>query len=241
MARDKAYEVRERAVESGWLIPLIGAGVGAVIGKALQSRAQDREERGWYGRHDSTRGFAHGESYGSPYGERYTGSFGAREADRWRDQRGFEAERHEEGDGSSQLSDKASEMKERVAAKADEYGERLREGTHALRDRMPDREQISTSAREDMGLWALGALAVGALFGMALPVSDREREMLEPAKRKVREAGQQARDLAIEKGSDALDRAQAKVGGGDEEQDRERTRTTQSPIVPTTSATTPIH
>src|SRR5215212_1337795 len=78
MARDKAYEVRERAVDSGWLIPLIGAGVGAVIGKALQSRARDREERAWYGRFDHARGDAYGESYVYPYGERYTGSYGER-------------------------------------------------------------------------------------------------------------------------------------------------------------------
>jgi hypothetical protein len=107
---------------------------------------------------------------------------------------------------------------------------------------MPDREQIYSSAREDMGVWAFGALALGALFGMALPVSQRERELLEPAKRKVREAGYQARDMALEKGSEALDRAQAKVGGDeDEEHQEEETRTTQSPIIPTTSVTTPIH
>lgn len=228
MARHKAYEVRERAVDSGWLIPLIGAGVGAMVGKALRSRAQDRDDR-TYGRYDLGRG--------NPYP--YAAAYGAPE--RWRDQSGFEGEHtgQSEGDGSSRLADKASEMKEKVSAKADEYGDRLREGTHALRDRMPDREQISASAREDMGLWAFGAIALGALFGMVLPVSEKERELLEPAKRRVREAGQQARDLAIEKGSDALDQVNAKVEGEDEQQ--EQTRTTQSPIIPTTTIMTPIH
>jgi hypothetical protein len=70
-------------------------------------------------------------------------------------------------------------------------------------------------------MWALGALALGALFGFALPVSRREREALEPARRKARELGHDLEERILAKGGEALDQAKARVEGnrpsGDEE------------------------
>jgi hypothetical protein len=240
MARHKAYEVKQRATESNWLIPLIGAGFGALVGKAIQSRTGGDDGRR-YGREDYRRGYR--DFYEYPYGEYRDRAYYGREEDRWREG-GFSGERtgmQEAGrEESSGLAEKASEVKERVSAKADEYGERLRDETHALRERIPDREAITASAREDIGMWAFGALALGALFGMALPVSQREREMLEPAKRKVREATRQARDVALEKGSDALERAQAKIGGTEENAEERDEGSNESPIIPATTHT-PLH
>jgi hypothetical protein len=235
MARHKAYEVKQRATENNWLIPLIGAGFGALVGKAIQSRAGGDDERR-HGREDYLRyGRGYRDFYEYPYGEYRARAYYGRE---------FEGERggtQEAGGGeSSGLSEKASDVKDRLASKADEYGDRLRDETRSLRERMPDRETLSASAREDIAMWAFGALALGALFGMALPVSQREREMLEPAKRKVRDATRQARDVAVEKGSEALERAQAKVSGAEENNEERDEGSNESPIIPATTQT-PLH
>jgi hypothetical protein len=99
--------------------------------------------------------------------------------------------------------------------------ERVHERTSRVRERIPDREAIRASTHEDTGMWALGALALGALFGFALPVSRREREALEPARRKARELGHDLEERILAKGGEALDEAKARVEGsrpsGDEE------------------------
>jgi hypothetical protein len=87
----------------------------------------------------------------------------------------------------------------------------VREGASHLRERLPDRGQIAASTYEDTALWAFGALALGAVFGAALPVSQRERELLEPARRKVREATQQATEMALEKGGEAMDEVSSRL------------------------------
>jgi hypothetical protein len=223
MARDRMYRARDRAVESSWLAPLLGAGVGALVAKALQSRAQ---ERGW------DRGRS-GHSGYDPY--RGNGRYG-READY--DAYGSEtalrpqAELGEEasGDGAgSRLSEKASEVKDRARSTAEQVKGRVQEATASVRERLPDRERIRESAREDTGLWAVGALALGALFGFALPETRRERELLEPARRRARELGSQAKDMALEKGTEAMEKATEKVGGMGAEQRSSQPSTSSEP------------
>jgi hypothetical protein len=115
------------------------------------------------------------------------------------------------------LGERASEMKERLGAKTDEVAQRVRDRSSQWMDRLPDRERIAASTHEDTALWAFGALALGALFGAALPVSQRERELLEPARRKVREA----KELALEKGGEAMDKVSSRIdGGGHEHEER---------------------
>lgn len=232
MARERAYEARERAVESPWMLPLLGAGIGALVGRAILGRAQERRERAWrrdrdwprrYGSHETLRrdresrsgaGYSGPETaygYGSSAvewdedvaraateaGDRGVGErFGA--AGAGVSERASGAKERIAGK-AGELGDRASEMKDRLGARAGELGDRVRERAGALRERIPDREAIRSSAYEQPGLWALGAAAVGALFGFALPLTQREREVLAPAKEKVREATHQAMDRATEK------------------------------------------
>lgn len=221
MARYRAMQARNRAMDNPWLVPLLGAGIGALVGRALVSRAQDAREREWelrdpgrrwYSR--EPRGFAYGgEDYGyETYGEA------------WRDEppvtRYTESNDLESGPGEGRgMGDRASEaasdvkervagtaaeVKERVSEKAGEYGHRMREGAQHLRERIPDAERLRERAREQPGLWALGAMALGALFGFAVPISEQERRALEPAREKAREAGQQALDKAISRAESAV-------------------------------------
>jgi hypothetical protein len=247
-------KVRDSAVHSSWLAPALGAGVGALVAKALQARASsrdderhDRYER-WYGRGDRDLEYR-GPGYRGE--DPYYGRSGFRSED-WpyqtyqevtppaqvgevpateRRAEGFREEPGSRGQGLKdragskleELEGRAGEVKDRMAAKAGELEDRMSERIQSFRERLPDRARIRASTHEDTGLWALGAVALGFLFGFALPVTQRERQLLEPAKRKARELGAQAKELAVQKGSEALDQASEKLqsqqgnGGGQPE------------------------
>lgn len=217
MARERMGRARDRAVENAWFMPLVGAGVGALVARALQSRSQDRgfgRERGYRGAYE-------------PYGTEYDAYVveGSLEADV------VGREEPEAGGGSSSTERaraRAAEMGEGARAKAGEMGERVRHAAASARERMPDRDRLRRSARDDAGLWALGAMGLGALFGLAIPETRREREMMGPARRRARELGTQAaqaavekaKHVAVEKGAEALDAAREKVSGGEDERER---------------------
>jgi hypothetical protein len=242
MAREGMYRARVRAVESSWFTPVLGAAVGALVAKALQSRAQ---EQGWGARSPQPRFERRRYAYPYPRGsysveeydeygtavpsaddEQLAGSeersgLGEKAAQRAADVKERARETTEQvkeraRETTEQVKDRAREtteqVKDRARATAGQVKERFQEATSSLRERFPDRERLRASTHEDTGLWALGAMALGALFGFALPETQREREMLDPARRKARELGQQARDMALEKGSQALDKATEKVG-----------------------------
>jgi ElaB/YqjD/DUF883 family membrane-anchored ribosome-binding protein len=86
--------------------------------------------------------------------------------------------------------DKVSGLKDRASGLMD----RAVDKTHGLRERIPDRGQMRHTASDWYGtvtdnpvLLAIGGLAVGALFASFLPVTDRERQLIEPAKTKMKE------------------------------------------------------
>jgi hypothetical protein len=224
MARERVERARDRAVESSWFAPLLGAGIGALVAKTLQSRAQERrweQEWRWGGDRRGYPGDLEGRRYAYPRPEGL--GYGQYEEYEYRvDTRARDEALHGGSDvgqetGSaarekaSELGEKAAAVKESAGRRADELKGRIQEATSSVRERLPDRERIRASTREDTGFWALGAVALGALFGLALPETQREREMLEPARRKARELGHDAREKALEKGSEAMERATEKV------------------------------
>jgi hypothetical protein len=82
-------------------------------------------------------------------------------------------------------------------------------------------------------MWAFAAMAVGALFGLALPLSEGERRVIEPAKEKLREAGSQAMDMA-----------ESRVAGvGESQEEPSQTSAPASPSSPTLSSppSEPLH
>jgi hypothetical protein len=223
MARDRMYRAKDRAVESSWLAPLLGAGIGALVAKALQSRAQERsweQDRFGYSAYEPYRGNGR---YGR---EADYDPYGSETALRPQAELGGEASDDESG---SRISEKASEMKDRARSTAEQVKGRVQEATASVRERLPDRAAIRESAHEDTGIWAFGALALGALFGFALPETRRERELLEPARRKARELGAQARDMALEKGTEAMEKATETVGAMGSEQRSQPTSSSSEP------------
>jgi ElaB/YqjD/DUF883 family membrane-anchored ribosome-binding protein len=258
MARERAMQTRDRAVDNPWLVPLIGAGIGVLAGRALVSRAQDAREREWErrGRHwypGDRRGIQYGaedygyETYGEAWRDDEARSAGFIESTELASGEEGRSMRERASDAASDVKERvagtasevkervagtAAEVKERVGEKAGEYGQRMREGAQHLRERIPDAERIRERAREQPGLWALGAMALGALFGFAVPISERERRALEPAREKAREAGEQA----LDKLDKAMSRAESAVGEGEHRREEPRVETA-APSSPATLGT----
>lgn len=89
----------------------------------------------------------------------------------------------------------------------------LRERASGFMDRMPDRGEMKTRASnwfdtvvDNPVLLAIGGLGLGALFASFIPVTDRERQLIEPAKAKVKESlsglGDQLESKLSSQGSD---------------------------------------
>ena len=78
---------------------------------------------------------------------------------------------------------------------------RFLDKAQGLRERIPDRGEMKHQATDLYGtvsdnpvLLAIGGLAIGALFASFIPVTNRERQLIEPAKSKMRESISQLGD-----------------------------------------------
>ncbi|WP_375771683.1 hypothetical protein NR798_12540 [Archangium gephyra] len=203
----KSYEVKERAdTPKGWsmLGAILGAGVGSVLmKKAFDVRHQSDWNRRMYGDYDRSTpslvpapdgglmrptGDARG-SLGADLGVRTSSDVGSSSMNLGGvDSGGGLKERA--SDAMDMAKDKASELKDRASGLVD----RAMDKTHELRERIPDRGAIKHQASDWYGtvsenpvLLAIGGLAIGALFASFIPVTDRERQLIEPAKAKVKE------------------------------------------------------
>jgi ElaB/YqjD/DUF883 family membrane-anchored ribosome-binding protein len=85
---------------------------------------------------------------------------------------------------------KASDIRDRASGLVDQ----ARDKALGLRERIPDRGEMRHRATDWYGtvsdnpvLLAIGGLAIGAVFASFIPVTRRERQLIEPAKSKVKE------------------------------------------------------
>jgi ElaB/YqjD/DUF883 family membrane-anchored ribosome-binding protein len=212
MARYKAYEMRDRAAQNPWILPMLGGGIGALIGKALTGRAQERRERYWDDRY-GMRGYRAGDGHGRE-SERYEvwagEDAGVAPVDETDDYTGIDVEssgggmRDRAGELKDRASERVSEVKDRLTGTASGMKDRMRSRAYDLRDRIPGSDELRWRAQENPAFWAVGAIAVGALFGLVLPVTERERQALAPAKEKLREAGEQAAHKVSDKVSEKM-------------------------------------
>jgi len=148
-------ELKDRFIDSPWAIGITGGLVAAGLGRWLRGR---REMRQFDTRYQSAAGFQ----------ERGTGL-------------------QERG---AQLRDKASELAGGVREKAGELKEKAGElkdkavqMSHRAVEKLPTTEDVKRVGRyvgEEPLVGALAAVAVGAALGLLLPLTNKEREVLEP-------------------------------------------------------------
>jgi hypothetical protein len=171
-ALNKTQEWKEAMTTNPTALALIGGALGAAIGGALarngRASAGSRESRRF-----AELGYGDGRfGYGGDAGYResplYTGDFGYRE--RRDEPHGGSGVREKIADGAQDLKDRAGDL------------------VSGVRERIPSSAELGRKADENPMLLALGGLALGAIAALLLPVTRKERELLEPVKQKAGEA-----------------------------------------------------
>jgi len=206
----KTTDIKERAdTPKGWsmLGAIIGAGVGsALMKKAFDVRSHSQWSGGMYGRHDldtpslvpapdgglmRPSGDVRG-SLGSDIGVRTSTDVGmGMGMNAGSDLNTGGGLKERASDVMDTAKHKASDLKERASGLVDQAWDK----TSGLRDRIPDRDMVKHRASDWYGtvtdnpvLLAIGGLAIGAVFASLIPVTNRERQLIEPAKTKMRES-----------------------------------------------------
>ena len=130
-------------------------------------------------------------------------SLGRRLADR------AEQMKHKMSDATSHAGERTGELKERMQERADEMGsgarERAREAKGSL-ERMMHENPLAI---------AVGAAVIGVALGMLLPESDREREMMGPARdrlgERVQNTAERVKDATLEAGREIKETVKEEV------------------------------
>jgi len=117
-------------------------------------------------------------------------------------------------DAAQSVKERAVDVKERMMGKASDVRERasgsvdhLRERASHLRERIPSRETVqyrttdwfNRTVEEQPILLAMGGIALGMLASTLIPVSNKERRLIEPAKRRAEEGISQLGDQLNQK------------------------------------------
>ena len=140
--------------------------------------------------------------------------------------------------------DKAYDLKDRASHMVD----RAKDKASGLREHLPDRGMVKQRTTDWYGmvaenpvLLAIGGIAIGALAAGFIPVTDRERQLMEPAKAKVKEristlGDQLETKLSGEGGDVSEDELQASAAS-----ESENERGTIPPLPPLDDFNTSVH
>jgi len=125
------------------------------------------------------------------------------------------------------LTDRAEHMKERMGEKASEAGERAGEMKGRMQERASEwGSEAKQKAREARGgmermmhenplALAVGAAVVGIALGLLLPETDKEREMMGPARDRlgdrVQDTAERVKDAAVEAGREVKETVKDEV------------------------------
>lgn len=140
--------------------------------------------------------------------------------------------------------DKAYDLKDRASHMVD----RAKDKASGLREHLPDRGMVKQRTTDWYGmvsenpvLLAIGGIAIGALAAGFIPVTDRERQLIQPAKEKVKEristlGDQLETKLSGEGGDVSEDELQASAAS-----ESENERGTIPPLPPLDDFNTSVH
>jgi len=140
--------------------------------------------------------------------------------------------------------DKAYDLKDRASHMVD----RAKDKASGLREHLPDRGMVKQRTTDWYGmvsenpvLLAIGGIAIGALAAGFIPVTDRERQLMEPAKAKMKEristlGDQLETKLSGEGGDVSEDELQASAAS-----ESENERGTIPPLPPLDDFNTSVH
>lgn len=227
-ALNKTQEWKEQMTSSPTALGLIGGALGAAIGRAI---AKNRRASTRYGRGSGDLRYGYGYRGDLRYGDdlRYRDDlrYGSGEDLRYRDDSGF----REGSDRTGAMKEKISEGAQDLKDRASELKDRASDVVSSVRERIPSADELRHGAEENPMMIALGGLALGAIAAWLLPVSRKEREMLEPVKQRAGEAVGQLGN----KVTDSVQQAQEKLAG-DQQERSNRTEgfpaTGDSPLLP---------
>jgi ElaB/YqjD/DUF883 family membrane-anchored ribosome-binding protein len=222
----KTQEWKEQMTSSPTALGLIGGALGAAIGRAIarNRRTSTRYFRGYgdrYGYDDRSGSGYRGESrYGDDL--RYRDDLRYGQDTRY----GYGQDlRYRDDTASGEGSDRTSAMKEKISEgaqdlkdRASELKDRAGDVVSNFRERIPSADELRHGAEENPMMLALGGVALGAIAAWLLPVSRKEREMLEPMKQRAGEAvGQLGNKM-----SDSVQQAQEKIAGQQDQQHQQQ-------------------
>jgi hypothetical protein len=119
-------------------------------------------------------------------------------------------------------------MGERISEGAQDLKQKASDLVDDVRDRIPSATTVRHTAEDNPLLIALGGMALGALAALLLPVSNKERELLEPVKQRASEAmgelGEKVRETA--------DQAQETIAGAKKELSESQAKVPPSGLQP---------
>ena len=187
-ALNKTNEWKEQVGTSPLALGIIGGTIGALLGRAL---AKERRTKS-YGSQD----FRYRPAFADEDGVRYGHTVESRRVD----------------------SDEPSSggIGEKIAGTAQELKDKAGDMVTNVRERIPTAAEVGHKADENPMLVALGGLALGAVAALLLPVSRKERELLEPVKDR---AGAAIGSLG-DKIGDGAQQAREKIAGQPEQSKR---------------------
>ena len=116
---------------------------------------------------------------------------------------------------AEQLKDKAGELKQ----KAKDQVDRLREHIPTGAEVKTKARELTARAAEEPLITALGALAIGAALGLLLPLTQRERRVLKPAREQISDKLESLTTQVGDKVEEKVGELEEKIAG-DKDTDR---------------------
>jgi ElaB/YqjD/DUF883 family membrane-anchored ribosome-binding protein len=119
---------------------------------------------------------------------------------------------------SSAVSEKASELKERAAETVDSVKERIPSGEKLRRGARDANERVRRYVSEEPLVGAVAAIAAGVAAGLLIPMSTRERQIVEPYRERATETLHEVGERISEKIEKEVGDLEERISGNEEKE-----------------------